>query len=190
MNFKLLPAAVLTCLVFSNFSVKNPFPPVQARTVGGPSFSNESFKGKKTIVLMFHLGCQEAMLLCRDLCELQSAIDTSKVQIIGIAENTAEQVTAFNSEEKNTWSSFRKYFGMAPLNFPIVAECETEAAPGATDTETRVANQCRKLGEALKIKAHPTVFLVNGSGEIYGKITEYMNYEDPERRQAQLLGKL
>ena len=49
------------------------------------------------------------------------------VQIIGIAENSLEQIKSFNSNSENEWSDIRKAFKLSPVAIPLIGECDDSA---------------------------------------------------------------
>src|SRR5688572_32726422 len=63
-----LVTAICLYLLFSSFDTKpKKFPEISYVTTTGQSFTNNDFKGKNTIVVLFHLGCPPAMSVLRDI---------------------------------------------------------------------------------------------------------------------------
>src|SRR5688500_9945770 len=101
---KTLLSIVCSLFLLPMINLKDkPFPEINYTTNQGSTFTNDDFKGKKTVVLLFHLGCPPAMGLLKDI-EMMKAQSDDQTQIIGIVENTPEQIKQFNAEDKNEWS--------------------------------------------------------------------------------------
>ena len=159
------------------------FPEINYTTNLGTKFSNEDFKGKQTIVVLFHLGCPPAMALLKDLETIEKSGD---VQIIGILENSESQIDAFNSESKNEWSSIRKSFRLSPVSIPLIGECSDSAI--AEEKKDIPIVHCRMLAKKIKTSKSPTLVYVNGEGAIVKIKKGYLNRETPiEHRTKYLL---
>lgn len=148
------------------------FPKMDFNSLQGKQITNDYFKNQKTIVVHFHLGCHAAMVLLRDLQAFQKE-NSENYQILLIAENTANQVSEFNSTEENLWSNFRTNYKIAPLNFDLIPECQEEKIE-IIDGNTVIMQQCRKFAKKLKTKVSPTIFVVNGEGDIETKFKGYL----------------
>lgn len=161
---------VLTILIttLTSFNYKREFPTINYQTIDGKNITNDFFKGKKTIVILGHLGCPAAMLLLEDL----NSFEPEPFQILIFLENTHEQVMDFNSSEKNNWSSLRNYFKVQPITQNVIAECETENIERIGD-DIIVGQQCRGLSKKIKTKTSPTIVYVDETGSIYKKLKGY-----------------
>lgn len=159
------------------------FPEIKYTTNHGTTFTNENFKGKETIVVLFHLGCPPAMALLKDLETIEKGED---VQIIGIAENSPEQIEAFNSGSENEWSNIRKSFKLAPVGIPLIGECD-DSAIDEEKKEIPIVH-CRILAKKIKTSKSPTLVYVNGEGSIVKIKKGYLNRDNPiEHRTKYLL---
>ncbi len=177
---------VLLCFILLSASTykQKEFPSISYTTNQGINFSNENFKGKKTIVVLFHIGCPAAMMLLKDL-EFVPA--DKNLQIVGILENTPEQIRQFNDTAKTTWSSIRKHFKIMPVKIPLIGECDTENIEITKSGNTLIKSQCRVLSKKLKAKASPAIFYVDGAGKIIKKKIGYLGIDDLEKRLSFLL---
>jgi peroxiredoxin len=83
-------------LIFSNAFSQKKFPKFSYVSLNNKTIDNTIFKGKKTIVVLFHIGCPPAFTLLTDLETLKKKLDSNNIQVIGIVQNTREQLTKFN----------------------------------------------------------------------------------------------
>ncbi len=141
------------------------FPAISYETVEGRSFTNDNFKGNKSIVLLFHLGCPPAMWMLGDMAHAKLDMQDS-IQIIGILENTSDQVRAFNDSLPNDWSSMRRFYRLDPIGIPLIAECEQEKIIRDESGNMVVQNQCRLLAKKIGTKSSPTLVYVDETGKI------------------------
>jgi thioredoxin-related protein len=172
---------VLLCFILLSASTfkRKDFPLISYTTNQGETFSNENFKDKKTIVVLFHIGCPAAMMLLKDL---ESVPADKNLQIVGILENTPEQIRQFNDTAKTTWSSIRKHFKIMPVKIPLIAECDTENIEITKSGNTLIKSQCSILSKKLKAKASPAIFYVDEAGKIIKKKIGYLGTDDLAQR--------
>ncbi len=168
--------------VLTSFTKTKEFPTINYQTIDGKIITNSFFKGKRTLVIMAHLGCPPAMLLLKDL----QTLTTEKFQIIIILENTTQQVKDFNSVEKNDWSSIRQYFYLEPITINIVAECENSNIK-YSDGNIIIDTQCRKLAKKIKTKDSPTLVFVDEKGKITNIIKGYFGDKERGERLRKLM---
>jgi hypothetical protein len=174
----LLSACLGIFLSFSPYLKK--FPAFNYATVSGKPVSNDIFKGKKTIVVLAHLGCPAAMQLVQDL---QSIPDTSHYQFLFIYENTRKQILDFNSDTKNDWSAIRERYKLKPLDLSkTVGECESEKIE-LTKEGTMIANsQCSIISRKLMTADSPSVYYIDENGMITNEVRGYPATEDRNER--------
>jgi len=168
--------------VLTSFTKTKEFPVINYQTIDGKTITNSFLKGKRTLVIIAHLGCPPAMLLLKDL----QTLTTEKFQTIIILENTTQQVKDFNSVEKNDWSGIRQYFKLEPITINIVAECEysnTKSSGGNIIVES----QCRKLAKKFKTKDSPTMVFVDEKGKITNIIKGYFGDKERDERLRKLM---
>ncbi len=168
--------------VLTSFTKTKEFPAINYQTIDGKMITNSFFNGKRTLVIMAHLGCPPAMLLIKDL----QTLTTEKFQTIIILENTNQQIKDFNSDEKNDWSSIRQYFHLEPITINIVAECENSSTKSG-DGNTIIDSQCRKLAKKIKTKDSPTLVFVDEKGTITNIIKGYFGDKERDERLGKLL---
>ena len=179
---KLIYVAVAVVFL-SGFTTKpKKFPEINYTTNQGTTFSNADFAGKKTIVVLFHLGCPPAMDLLKDL---ESLPENENIQIVGILENSPNQIKAFNSKEENEFSSIRRSYQLNPVHIPLIGECDSRAV---AKNKTTSGVQCRMLAKKIKTKVSPTLVYVNTDGSIKKIRKGYISSETPlEERLKYLL---
>ena len=172
---KTMLSIALSLFFLSAVNVKREFPEIKYTTNKGEAFTNESFMGKNTVVLLFHLGCPPAMGLIKDLESMNSQLGDS-VQIIGIVENTPEQIKQFNSSEKNEWSDLRNSFQLAPIQIPLIGEC----GPVGIIGEEAMAGeaQCRMIAKKINTTSSPTLVFVDSDGNIVKVKKGYLSSEN------------
>jgi thioredoxin-related protein len=178
----LLTFLIALSTVFCSFIKPKQFPIFNYQTIKGKEINNNYFKVKKTIVIMAHLGCPPAMLLFKDLED----IDTTQYQFLLVLENTKMQLQEFNADEKNMWSKLRKYFELKPIMMDAIAECDVPNLK-YDGNDVIVAGQCRKLAKKLKSYSSPMIIYVNQNGEIMKKIDGYSSSNDKSSRVKLLL---
>lgn len=170
---KLFSVIILSIFFFLGSQAKRSFPAFKLTTMDGKEITNKDLEGKQTIIVMFHIGCNPSMKLLNDLQQYSADMDTSKYQILGIAENSLFQMTQFFSNDTtNEWSVFRgKYKMPERLAFELLAECEItdQKAEQIVNTEPL----CSKLGKKVKVKSSPTIVITNPEGNIVKKIRGY-----------------
>lgn len=151
----------LLLLVLSSFKANKQFPLISEPSTDGRRIGPDFFEGKRTLVIMAHLGCPPAMQLLQDL----QTDSLQKFQVLLVLENTLEQVNDFNDTEKNDWSVVRNHFGVRPLAMTSIAECE--ATKQKSNKRDLVAgSECRKLSRKIKTKDSPTLVFVNEKREM------------------------
>lgn len=99
--------------------------------------------------------------------DLQNSSVDDTLQVLFILENTNEQIRQFNGEGPNVWTETRNYFRIAPIQQVCIGECDTVQIREQNGAIV-IGKQCRKLSKKLRTIDSPTVFLVNGKGEIIG----------------------
>lgn len=145
----------------SNLWAKN-FPKFKLKDIDNNIWTEDSLLGKKSIIVLFHLGCPGAMSLLNDLDSLKN--DNPELQVFAFAENTQEQLKLFFGNEKNDWTTIREYFKTKEkLNYPILAECEE---PYKENGEVVITTQCRVISKQVHSKNSPTILLIDDQGEI------------------------
>lgn len=153
-------------ILFSGFSQRyKKFPAINYVTTEGKNFTNENFKGKNTVVVLFHLGCPPAMALLKDI-ETTDFQQNGPVEFIGILENTPGQIREFNDTKDNDWSSIRENFQLNPVRIPLIGECESEKVNTDDPGNTVIGMQCRNLADKIKTRYSPTIVFVNSKGDI------------------------
>jgi hypothetical protein len=153
--------AFFVFVVFSlGFASMKQFPEFNSKSYGGRQFSEKNLKGKKTIVVMGHIECLPLVLILKDLDSLCQRIDTSKVQVLAILENTNSHIDQFYGDTSNIWGKIRYQFGVDTLRFPIIAECHSEKVK-TRKGQVKIGNHCRKLSRKVRTRSSPTVLLIN-----------------------------
>lgn len=177
---------VFSILISFSFVPKNKkFPEINYYTLDGKHITNSFFNGKKTIVIMGHLGCPSAMLLLKDI----ETLNVDSVQTLTVLENTMAQVVDFNASDKNPWSSLRTHFRMNPITKNIIAECVKENVKKHGDNII-IGAQCSKLSRKIRTKSSPTMIFVDGTGNIYKKIEGYYDHKEQNHRIRTLLNQI
>jgi peroxiredoxin len=184
MNFK-LTSFLLTVIATANLFGQKKFPKFSYVSLNNKTIENTIFKGKKTIVVLFHIGCPPAFTLLTDLETLKKKLDSNNIQVIGIVQNTRDQLTKFNSTEQNDWSDLRKEMKMNVINIELLPECEIEKSD---IKKGDVFEECRKLSKKLKTEASPTLVIVNENGRMLFEHKGYFigNTAESERMEVLL----
>ena len=164
-------------LITSFIQKPRKFPEINYVTNKGTSFSNEDFQGKNTIVLLFHLGCPYALNMLKDI-ETAKLGKNDSIQIIGIVENTPEQIKQFNSSQNNLWSDTRKSFNLEPIEIPLIGECASKNLSNK-NVNMHVGSHCEDLSKKIKTRYSPTVVFVDHNGNIAKVKKGYISKEAP-----------
>jgi hypothetical protein len=169
--------AVCLYLLLSSFDTKpKKFPEISYVTSSGQTFTNNNFKDKNSIVVLFHLGCPPAMSLLKDIQEA-NLDQNSDVQIVGIVANTPQQIKDFNSTADNDWSDLREQFSLEPVKIPLIGECDADHVRKDEDGNVVLGKQCTNLGKKIKTRYSPTLVYVNRDGNIIKVLREYPGIE-------------
>lgn len=155
----------ITCSCLNPVAGK--FPQLNHMAMDGQRITNQYFEGKRTIVVLTHLGCPWSTILLSDLLNIKR---NNSVQELVIFENTAAQINAYNSELTNTWSNIRKHLEAKPIDeLTIIAECDRETLATTNLGKERIRRQCHKLGKKLPGNGAPLIYFVDEAGRIYHK---------------------
>lgn len=160
---------LFSVLILTSSFKERSFPKFSELSVNNQLITNEYFKGKRTMVLLGHLGCPGVMYQIRDY---QTRKDTSDFQVLIFLENTPDQVRQFNSDSVNSWSNVRRAFKMKPITLPTIAECEKEKLV-IKDGITHASLQCRKISRKLHVLSSPVVYEVDARGRMVSKTKGY-----------------
>ena len=145
--------------------------------------TNEVFKTKNSIVVLGHIGCPAFMQFIKDTQETNVM---EQYQLIYLLENTNDQISQFNSNEENPWSTTRKYFELMPLKDIVVGECSSENIK-TDDKDIVIEKQCRKISKKLKTKYSPSFYFVNTKGEIIKSFKGYFYGLTSQDRLSKLI---
>lgn len=172
-----LITAVCLFLLLSSFDTKpKKFPTVNYVTSTGEKFTNDNFKNKNTIVVLFHLGCPPAMSVLQDI-ERANLDESNNVEIVGVVANTPQQIRDFNSTTDNPWSDLREQFNLQPVQIPLIGECDSNNVRLDDNGDVIIGKQCTKLGKKIKTRYSPTLVYVNEDGNIMKVLREYPGIE-------------
>jgi thioredoxin-related protein len=164
MNAKLKCTLIL--FLVSNLAIvaQKKFPKFSNTTLSNKAIDNAYFLNKKTVVVLFHLGCPPASTLVEDLETLSKTLDSNHYQVLFILQNTKEQVVQYNTDVKNDWSDLRKALKMHLIKYEMIAECEIGKS-NLQGEDGYAMEECRKITKKLKTESSPSMVIVNENGK-------------------------
>jgi thioredoxin-related protein len=176
MNSKIKLIALLAfILIFSSAFSQKKFPKFSNTTLSNKPIDNSYFINKKTVVVLFHLGCPPASVLVEDLKTLSNTLDSNQYQVLFILQNTKDQVVQYNTEEKNDWSDLRKALKMSLIKYEMIAECEIGKS-NLQGEDGYAMEECRKITKKLKTESSPSMVIVDENGKYNNLIRGYYSY--------------
>jgi thioredoxin-related protein len=176
----LLLIFLLTLL--SSFKNTKRFPEITEPCTDGRIIQADFFEGKRTLVIMAHLGCPPAMQLLKDL----QSDSSLKFQTLLVLENSLQQVNDFNALDKNDWSGIRNHFGLMPMAMTTIAECK-ETTQKSKNNNMVAGSECRKLSKKIRTKDSPTLVFVNEKREMVKIQKGYSGAAEKQQRMKVLL---
>ena len=162
---RIIQIIILFVLVSGFTNKPKKFPEISYVTNQGQNFTNTDFIGKNTIVVLFHLGCPPAMSVLRDI-QVNKLAQKNDIQIVGIVENTPQQIKDFNSSADNAWSEVRKQYNLEPVQIPLMGECSPSDERVDKDGTVIMGAQCDKVAKKIRTRYSPTLVYVNKEGNI------------------------
>lgn len=177
---KILLLTLITTLF--SFDRLKTFPKFSIQSYEGKLYTQEDLKGKLTLINFYHLGCPPAMVLMNDLDSLQQIIDTSKVQIIGLLENTNDHINQFYNDTSSIWNLLKKTFKIKPVSYPLLAACDREKVKIDKEGTVVLGKHCWEFSRKIWTLSTPTILLIDKEGRIVKKHKGYRMYEKKGER--------
>ncbi len=173
----------LFCLfiLLSSMKSEKKFPKFNLPTYNGGMMTEKVFEGKTSLVVLYSLGCPPAMVLMKDLDSLNKTLDTSKYQIIGVLENTQQQLYDFFTDTASVFGGLNKYWKIDEVSYPLVVVCKKDRTKYSED-KVQIRSNCRKISIKVWSWSTPTLMVVNSAGRITKRTTGHLVSNSTEKR--------
>jgi peroxiredoxin len=172
----------LWLITSSSAIIRRKFPSFELKDAQDTTYTNDIFKGKKTMVVVNYLSCPYSLILMKDLDSLSAKIDTSTHQIIVMLEHSERQVKEFYDTAISGPSGWRKDYKIQATDYLILAQCRIRKL----HRNTKKVTSCNPISRKLFTAASPTSYLVDERGKIQKKSKGYISLSPIDERMKWL----
>lgn len=151
-------------------------------SLSGRTWTNDSLKGKVTLIAFWSIGCYGCMLEINHLNKLNLKFKNKEFQMISIAPKFKEELNLFNSNNKNRFSKIRKQLKAEPINYEIIPTCTDSLQRTQMENNGLSLMDCFDVCKDFNVQSFPVILICDKNG-IVREITEAFTDDKKEAMQ-------
>lgn len=151
-------------------------------SLSGRTWTNDSLKGKVTLIAFWAIGCGPCMYEINYLNNLNLKYKDKDFQLISIAAKYADDIIAFNDTNNNQFSKFRKSLNVEPINYEIIPTCKDTSMNRIVNLSEGInLMECQETCKDFNVLGFPVLFICDKNG-VVRDVTEGFTLDSEEAK--------